>query len=196
MTGPGEPVGMKRSAWIPGALLLLAACQSGGKTAGVERTDGFPAPDREIVFDVAARTLRQQGFAIDVENSSPETGVITTRWSTQLAPFSGQGQRDKATVYVRDVPGHPNYYVVEANVVREINNEIVQPGNPIKAEWGNAKRVPEFERILVRQVESYFLTSRVSPELRQKYNLQNTDRRLVDPELPDVPKAPETPPVR
>jgi hypothetical protein len=182
---------MKHSTWILGAL-LLAACQT-GNTKGVERTDGFPAPDREIVFDVAARTLRQQGYAVDVENSNPETGVLTTRWSTTLAPFSGQGQRDMATVWVRDVPGHPNFYVVEANVVREQNVEMIQPGNPIKAEWENGKRMPELERILVRQIESYFLKNDVSPELRQRYGMRSTDPRLKDPEMPE---RPETPPQR
>jgi hypothetical protein len=177
---------MRRSAGILAAALLLAGCQS-GKTKGAERTDGFPAPDREIVFDVAARTLRQQGYSIDLENSSPETGVLVTRWTTQLAPFSGQGQRDKATVWVREVPGHANYYVVEANVVREQNMEIVQPGNPIKAEWENAQRVPEVERILVRQIESYFLGNDFSPELRRRYGITTPDPRLRDPKLPPSP---------
>src|SRR5262245_40310429 len=69
VTGRAHPGAMKNSLLALPLVLLVAACNSTstGRVAGSQQTAGFPAPDKEVVFDVAVRTLRQQGWSIDVE---------------------------------------------------------------------------------------------------------------------------------
>jgi hypothetical protein len=165
--------------------LLLGACQSGGSdTSGGERTPGFPAPDKDVIYDVSVRTLRDHGFTVDLDASSLRNGVATTRWRVNTAPFSEMGFRDKATVTIREVPNRPKYYVVETNVTRELNADQVQPGNPIAAEWKNAQRMPDLERVITMKIERFFLPSDASAEFHERYGTgAPPDVRLKDPAI-------------
>src|SRR5262245_5761029 len=109
------------------ALVALAGCQSGRADTTGQQSDGFPAPDRLSVLDAAHEALHQQGFTPDTSMSSDREGVVVTRYKLSLAPFSGHGFREKATVRVHEVPGRENYYTAEVNVLREINGNMVQP---------------------------------------------------------------------
>ncbi len=152
--------------------LLLGGCQSGGKgdPAGLV-SEGFPAPDKSLVFDAAMEAMRQQGFTPDSSASSEAQGLIVSRYKLVLAPFSGQGYRDKATIRIAEVPDRPSYYTVEANVLREPNNNLTQPSNPIAAEWGGATRVEEHENILRSRVEMRFSAPGASPAFRKDRGL-------------------------
>jgi hypothetical protein len=157
-------------ALLAGLVPALAACQ-GGNAKGSQRTKGFPAPAKEVVYDVAMQSVRRQGFVVDLDASSPEQGHVVSRWKLDLAPFSRMGTRDKATVWIREVPDHRDYYVVETNVTREHNSDQVQPHNPIAADWGSAERVTDLENLITARIERYFLQPEVSADLRETYGL-------------------------
>ena len=109
------------------ALALAAAGCSTPRATGAAASDGFPAPDKEFVFNAAATVLQQQGFAPDREGSSKQTWIVVTHWKNSPAPFSGKGYRERATVKVKDVPERPGYYFTETQVVRQQNNNITEP---------------------------------------------------------------------
>ena len=166
------------------APLFFAACQSQADTTG-KTSDGFPAPDREMVWMVAERALGQEGFVVDPDASSKLTGVLKTRWDLSMQPFSAQGYRDQATVRIHDVPGHADRYTVEANVLREKNNNITEPSNPILAQWATGERVPELESLLTQRIEMAFLSPDVSSEFRSRRGLPaGTSGRIETPSTP------------
>jgi hypothetical protein len=174
---------MNRSALLLPLLVGLAACQSGA-APGSQRTDGFPAPDKQVVYDVAARTLQTQGFTVDRDASSDQSGHLETRWLESLQPFSMMGYRDRATVDIREVPGHRDYYVVETRVIRQRNKDQVQPGNPIAADWGEEERVEDMESLITGRIQHYFVPSDVSDKFRQRYGVPGTQSpRLENPAL-------------
>jgi hypothetical protein len=164
-----RPILLSVASALAASALLLGACNS-VDTKG-QRSDGFPAPSQEMVYEASVLALREQGFVVDPDSSSPTAGVVKTRWDMSLQPFSGQGWRDQATVRIHPVPERPNHFTVEANVVREMNDNISQPSNAIMADWRTAVRVPETENVITRRIEMYFLVPDASPEFRTRYGL-------------------------
>jgi hypothetical protein len=152
-------------------LPLLPACQMGKPDTTGLSSDGFPAPDKGMVYAAAVDALRQQGFTADSSASSDVQGVVTSRYKLNLAPFSGQGFREKATVRIHDLPEHPNHYRVEVNVLREVNKNITQPSNPVAAEWGPAERVQDIENLIKSRIEMRFITSDASDAFRRERGL-------------------------
>src|SRR5437868_10949447 len=109
---------MRRALLLVTAALSLAGCHSGPDRTG-QSTEGFYASTQDDVWEVAERELNRQAFAVDSENSSKATGMMVSRWQTNLHPFSHHGYRDQATVTIHPVAGRPSYFTVEVNVVRQ-----------------------------------------------------------------------------
>lgn len=155
----------------------LPGCR-GVDTTG-QRSDGFMAPDRSLVFEAAADALRQQGFTPDSSASSESAGVVVSRHKLSMAPFSGQGYREQATLRIAEVPGRAGYFTVEANVLREYNDNIEQPSNPVTADWRSGVRVPERENLLKSIVQMRFVSPDASTQFRQERGLpQRTGGRI------------------
>jgi hypothetical protein len=168
------------------APLLLAACKSTVDTTG-QTSDGFPAPDREMVWMAAERALAQQGFVLDPVSSSKATGVLKTRWDLSMQPFSGQGYRDQATVRIRDLPKTPDRFTVETNVIRQRNSNMTEPSNPVAADWTDGERVPDLENLITRRIEMVFLSPDVSSQFRSSRGMApGTSGRVEAP--PAKPK--------
>lgn len=157
------------------ALLLVALAAVGCQGSRADRTGqksaGFHVADFEILWDVARREMGRNGYVPDSEASSREGKVMTSRWNTQLAPFSGRGQREQATLTFVPVPDQPNRWTVEANVIRQVNKQIKEPMNIVKAEWTDGDRVPEKEGQLVYGIESFFLGHDVSDKFRSSHGM-------------------------
>jgi hypothetical protein len=147
----------------------LVACK-GVDTTG-QSSEGFAAPDRAMVYESALTALREQGFTPDSSASSEAQGVVVTRHKLDLSPFSAQGHREKATVRIHEVPEQRGFFTVEVNVLREYNDNISQPSNPIAAEWRKAVRVPEVENLIKSRVEMAYIAPDASPEFRQTHGL-------------------------
>jgi hypothetical protein len=163
---------MRTTRLLPALLVpLLVACQGGRPDTTGLSSDGFPAPDKGMVYAAAIDALRQQGFTADSSASSDVQGVVTTRYKLNLAPFSGQGYREKATVRIKDLPNHPSHYTVEVNVLREINKNITQPSNPVAAEWASPERVQDIENLIKSRIEMRFIASDASDAFRRERGL-------------------------
>jgi hypothetical protein len=166
--------------WLLVALALpLAACSQGGAT-GTAPSDGFPAPDKEFVWNVAANVLEREGLAPDRESSSKQTWTIVSHWKLSLQPFSGQGYRDRATVTIHDVPGRPGHYYTETQVVRQLNMNMTQPGNPVVATWAQEQRSPDLEDLINGRIELTFLPGGVSPQFEQRYGTTGAGGGRID----------------
>jgi hypothetical protein len=151
-------------------VLVLAACQ-GGADKGSQTTDGFPAPDKSLVVESAKRALAGQGFVPDSNASNEMSGVIVTRWKLSLQPFASKGYREQATVTIREVPDRPSYWQAEVKVLREINDNMTQPSNPVVADWSDPARAPEVESLIKRRIEMSFLQPDVSDKFRAEHGM-------------------------
>lgn len=174
------------------ALLILTACATGNRRADKRglMSDGFPAPSRELVVMAAERVVSEQGFAVERENTCSERGVLTTRWRTQLAPFSGQGYRERVTLTVNEIEGRANYFDVETNVIREFNMNVQAPSNPVMAEWKNPTRQADMETLITRRVEMHFLTGEASDEFRARFGVPGRRSRIdAAPQAEPVPEG-------
>jgi hypothetical protein len=79
------------------------------------------------------------------------------------------GYRDMATVWIRDEAGSkPAKFYVEVQVVRQRNDNLIQPDNPAIADWGDGERVPELEQLIVARIKSHFVQGRVSDEFMRR----------------------------
>jgi hypothetical protein len=163
---------MNRSALVLALLAAasLAACQS-GQPQGSCCSAGFPAPDSELVWASARDALEAQGFAVDHDASSSDRGTMVSRWKVRLAPFSGQGFREKATVNIKPVEGRSTYYTVDTQVVRQYNDNLTDPSNPIAAEWDRSERNTTLEQLINRRVEMGFVPGTVSTDFRQRHGM-------------------------
>lgn len=167
--------------------LLLGACR-GVDTTG-QRSDGFLAPDRSMVFDAMVEAMRAQGFTPDSSVSSESTGVVISRFKHEMAPFSGHGFREKATLRLEEVAGRANYYTVEANVLREYNDNLEQPSNPVVADWRDGVRVPELENLLKSRVEMRFIAPDASRQFRTERGLPSGKTGRLEGLSTDAPPA-------
>ena len=176
---------------MTGVACLGVACQSsGGKpdTRGF-RSDGFPAPSREAVWEAAQQAMIEQRYIPDSRESSRASGVVASRWRNSLTSFSREGFREKATIRVLEVPGRSGVFRTESNVIRQRNDNIEDPSNPIKAEWSDGERNQMAENVLNRRVEMFFLPSGPSDQFRKEHGL----RRGEDPRVRDLPQHEDKP---
>lgn len=187
---------------VPVLILSLAACTPLGQTRADSffasedtsgaASDGFPAPSRDSVYEAAMRVVRKQGYIPDPSTSSRQSATVASRWKLDLSPFAGTGYRSKVTVKVQPVRGRSGYFKLSTNVIKQANDNMTEPSNPIAAKWVEGKRDPMMEHLINRQVEMYFLPSDVSPEFRQRYGLPSAESpRIRRPE----PKPKEEGPI-
>jgi hypothetical protein len=183
-----------------GALILLgaatSACTSGGTlaagsvlaredTAGAS-SDGFPAPNQEMVWNAAMAVVRGSGYVPDPNLSRADAGRVETRWRLKMHPFSGMGTRERVTMKIMKIPKKPNYFKLETNVMAQANDNIKDPSNPIAAEWTEGKRNGSAEAMLNQRVELMFLKGDVSDQFRRSHNMPGSSevryRERVAPE--------------
>ena len=170
---------------LPFAFLALVACTSGGTISANSflanedesgaQSDGFPAPSRTVVWETAMRTVREQGYVPDPNASAPTSGRIVSRWRMSLQPFSGKGWRERVNLRILPVDGRKNYWRLDTNVLRQLNDNLTEPGNPLAAEWGEGARNTDRERFINQRIELAFLPGDVSKEFRSKYDLPSKE---------------------
>ena len=200
MTALGDPGAMDstRNIVALAALVVLVAltgCTSGGTVAAgsfLDRSDtsgaaseGFPAPNQDMVYNAAMATLRSAGYVPDPNLSNSKAGHVETRWRMKLHPFSGMGTRERVTVKIKKVPKKTNFFTVETNVMAQANDNIADPSNPIGAEWTAGKRNTTVENMINNRIELMFLKGDVSDEFRQKHNMApGKTNHLTQPKAP------------
>lgn len=169
------------------AAVLACGCQSKPDTTG-QSTQGFYASSADTLWDLSEQTLNRSGFVVDSEASSRENLTMVSRWKTSLQPFSFKGWREQATLTFHAIEGKPDYWTVEANVLRQTNLEEREPNNPVKARWKGGERMPAEEMRLVHDIEMAFLTRDVSPEFRARYGMPPPPPPVAPPSMGEASK--------
>ena len=135
-------------------------------------------------MEAAQQAMIEQRYIPDSEASSRSTGLVTSRWRNSLTSFSREGFREKATIRVLPVEGRKGYFRTETNVIRQENENIEDPSNPMKAEWGDPARNAMAENLMNRRVEMFFLPSGPSDQFMKEHGMPKAD----DPRVRDLPQ--------
>jgi hypothetical protein len=183
-------------------LLVLVGCTSSGTMAAgsflshedtsTATSDGFPAPSREMVWQAAMGVVRDAGYVPDPNLSREDLGHVESRWRMALQPFAGRGYRERVTLQVVKVPKRHGYYQVQTNVMRQLNDNMSEPGNPMAVEWATGKRDEDMEHMINQRVELTFLRGDVSNTYRLRHGMpRKQPQRISQPE----PKPKEEGPI-
>ena len=110
------------------------------------------APSDRVLWKLALLSVEKVGFPL-AGGLDPSSGVITSGWRTNLQPFQGEGYRMRAEV--RLSPTGPGRWAVGARVKKQINDALVAPLDPTRAEWEWAPDDPLVARVLLQHIRSY-----------------------------------------
>src|SRR5262245_60283012 len=123
-----------RAALLLLGALALASCKTPVDRTG-QSTRGFYVPGFEVLWELSAREMSNHGYTVDQEASCRESRTMVSRWKVSLQPFAFKGWREQATLYFHPVEGKESYWTVEANVLRQANQNEKEPGSALKATW-------------------------------------------------------------
>ena len=127
-----------RRALLPLSLGLLVSCAAIGKSLGKREPDPnwqtreIQAPSDRVLWKISLLAVEKMGFPL-AGGLDPSAGEIKSGWQTHLAPFGRKGYRMRAEV--RLSPLERGRWQVETRVARQINDAIVAPLDPSRADW-------------------------------------------------------------
>jgi len=157
------------------ALLVLtsfAACQTNKEPSGRWAEGMVKSPSDRVLWQVSRLSLRKMRFpsagALD-----PASGKLKSGWKTQLHPFQGEGYRERAEVEI--VPIEKGSWAVRTRVAKQVNEALVSPLDPSRAEWEWVSDDPNSAKILLTHI-----TSLMEPEMefvKQKDALDELNKR-------------------
>ncbi|MCH2105728.1 MAG: hypothetical protein MK291_03720 [Planctomycetes bacterium] len=140
----------KRCATLAGALLLsLSACSSTPDPIWEE--SAAPTVSRRVLWEVTRIAFEREGFPQVAPGFDPVNNTVTSGWRTELAPFSGQGFRERA--WVKYSTTDTGKLSIEVRVQREVNKNLARPLDPQYADWEEARDSRERARFLLQVIK-------------------------------------------
>ncbi len=147
---------MKRNHTLALTLLLslwVSACASSDKKADPDWKDiEVSAPSVEILWQVTRLALQRENLPVQ-NRFDPSTKTATTGWQVSLAPFKGQGYRERALIRYEALGD--GEYMVEARVMRQSNESLARPLDISYAKWKSAEDNTARARILLQRIRAY-----------------------------------------
>jgi len=132
------------------ALLIAGtSCRSAPESRWVE--GDAPTVSRRVLWDVTRNAFEREGFPQVAPGFDPATRTVRSGWRTELAPFSGQGFRERA--WVKFSPADTGGIVLEVRVEREVNKNLARPLNMQYADWEEARDSEERARFLLQVIK-------------------------------------------
>ena len=150
-----------RTSALCAVLALLASClTTRPEPKWVETT--VDSPNQTVLRQVTTLSLQRVGFPI---SSGFEAGKLSgiTGWDIELAPFKGEGYRERC--YVECKPKTGKTYAMRVRVEREINDDIVRPLDISYADWKPDPDNDTRARLVVAQIKA-----RLGPEFKSTKN--------------------------
>lgn len=131
--------------------LLLFSCASGPKGGEVWEVAEFEAPSERLFWQVIVEALQQEGFPVG-SGLDPVSRTAVTGWRNDLAPFRGDGFRERATVELR--PIREGLYEAAVRVEFETNEDLVRPLDLSYADWKSGPDNDAGARLLLQTIRS------------------------------------------
>ena len=140
----------KRCVTLVGGLLLsLTACSSTPDPIWEE--SAAPTVSRRVLWEVTRIAFEREGFPQVAPGFDPVNNTVTSGWRTELAPFSGQGFRERA--WVKYSTTDTGKLSIEVRVQREVNKNLARPLDPQYADWEEARDSRERARFLLQVIK-------------------------------------------
>ena len=109
------------------------------------------APSDRVLWTISRLSLQKMRFptagALD-----PASGRIESGWKTQLHAFQGEGYRERAEIEIE--PLEKGQWKVRTRVAKQMNEALVSPLDPSRAEWEWANDDPNSAKILLMHITS------------------------------------------
>ena len=131
--------------------LGLASCNSAPKHPPVWQNAEVAVPSENVLWAVSGQEMQYLGFPVG-SDADPAALVMRSGWHMHLAPFRGQGYREKAEVRFTRVA--PERFKLEVRVAREDNMDLKNPIDPRSAEWKEAPDSVDVARVLMQRIRA------------------------------------------
>jgi len=134
------------------ALALFPACQSTSKHPPQWRVEEIDVPSDRLLWEVTVFALEKEGYPTGTD-LDPTSLEALSGWRYSLAPFRGQGRRERAHILFE--PLGPKRYRLQVRVERENNMDPVRPMDLSYAEWKPAPDNTDAATVLVQRIRSW-----------------------------------------
>jgi len=138
--------------WIlPTALAALCACQTTPEFPEKWVDTTASAPTDSVLWELALLALEEQGFPVGA-GANPSTMVAVTGWRLSLAPFKGEGYRQR--VHLKLAPAPEGKHEIALRVQKETNEDLARPMELRFAKWEPAADDEATAAILVAKIRA------------------------------------------
>lgn len=134
---------------------LLGACALTQSHPEVWQTDEVATDSQRVLWEVTALSFQKHGFPVGT-GLDPSTMVATSGWKYDLAPFRGQGFRER--VFVTFDSLEAGRYTINIRVQHETNMDMVRPLDLSYAEWKPAPDNEVEAQLLLLRIKSWIGT--------------------------------------
>lgn len=134
------------------SLIALAACQTGPRVEPQWATAEVRVPSERVLFEVSVLALEQHRFPLGTAFDPAELEAITG-WKNDLAPFRGDGRRERAHLLFR--PKQDGLYGIELRIESEVNMDNVRPLDLSYAKWEPTADDFDEAQVLLQRIRAY-----------------------------------------
>ena len=139
-------------------LFITSSCSSPPEQKWVEGE--APSVSRRVLWEVTRMAFEREGFPQIAPGFDPVDNTLRSGWRTEMAPFSGQGFRERA--WVKYSTTDSGNYELEVRVQREVNKNLARPLDPKYADWEEARDSAERARFLLQVIKGSLLSGRAA----------------------------------
>ena len=135
-------------------LLLLSACSTTPDPAkeGTWVSDEISVVSERILWEVTVLSLQKHDFPIG-SGVDPTTMQAVTGWRNDLAPFRGQGFRERA--HVRYEAAGKSRYEIHVRVEHQKNMDITRPTDARYAKWEPAEDDTVEASVILHRIKAW-----------------------------------------
>lgn len=135
----------------PLTVLLFSCASTDEGLAGDWVETEVRAPSVTVLWKVTEYSLRSEEFPVQTRFDGTTT-LATTGWNVSLAPFKGQGYRERARV--RYEPLGNGEYLVGTRVERQTNEALAKPLDITYAKWKGDADNEARARVLLQRIRA------------------------------------------
>ena len=133
------------------AVLLFVASSCSAPPEKIWVEGEAPAVSRRVLWEVTCLVFNREGFPQIAPGFDPVSRTVRSGWRTELAPFSGQGFRER--VWVKYSTADGGDLGLEVRVQREVNKNLARPLDPKYADWEEARDSKGRARFLLQIIK-------------------------------------------
>lgn len=109
------------------------------------------APTEDVIWEIALLAAIDEDYPMG-SGVDPATRKAASGWRNSLAPFKGQGYRQRANMRLEPQPD--GSYMIFMQVQKETNEDLVRPMDLQYAKWEPAPDDTEAAQILLTQIRA------------------------------------------